>query len=228
MPSTRKATSRAKSMRTNSQPTISHVEDATLQGTDEEEVLFRLQSILADKALEALPLLNQLMQLLRPNPQEVVESEKRARSLVIAGVAEAEGDLEPFERLAHTEAATCKVLSALGVEARPTEIYRMGDLTEGKTRLIKCVLPSTKFLYKALRNAPTLRSLSGFDRIYIMRSMTRKEREKEKELRRQAHELNTTQHNGKKVYAVYRSQIAKAADIPKHPIQKTFDIARFI
>ncbi|KIH65668.1 hypothetical protein ANCDUO_04009 [Ancylostoma duodenale] len=103
MPSTRKTTSSAKTIRTYSQPTNSQVEDTAPPGTEKE------QSVLVDKAPEALPLLNQLIQLLRPNPQEIIESEKRARSLVIAGIAEADGDLEPFERLAHTETATCKV-----------------------------------------------------------------------------------------------------------------------
>ncbi|EYC36126.1 hypothetical protein Y032_0930g3090 [Ancylostoma ceylanicum] len=110
---------------------------------------------------------------------------------------------------------TSKVLCALGVEARPTEIYRMGDYSEGKVRLIKCVSPSERFFHKALRNAPTLRNLRGFDRIYIRRSMTREEREKDKDLRRQAHELNAKGLNGNKIYVVYRNQIVKVSDIPK-------------
>ncbi|KIH53930.1 hypothetical protein ANCDUO_15928 [Ancylostoma duodenale] len=91
----------------------------------------------------------------------------------------------------------------------------MGDVATGKTRLIKCVLPSERFLFKALRNAPDLQNLAGFDRVYIRRSMTRDEREMEKELRRQAHYLNLNQHNGSRVYVVYRSQLVRAADIAK-------------
>ncbi|KIH51004.1 hypothetical protein ANCDUO_18913, partial [Ancylostoma duodenale] len=163
--------------------------------------------ILSDKAPEGLPLLNQLLQLLKPNPLEIVEAEKRTRSIVIAGIPEHGRDLEPPDRVNHTEAMTCKVLNALGVEAHPSEIYRMDDVIEGNTRLIKCVLPSERFVVvKALCSAPALRNLSGFDLVYVRRSMTREEREKDKELRRQAHDLNLKEHHGSKVYVVYRSQ----------------------
>ncbi|EYC39262.1 hypothetical protein Y032_0665g1322 [Ancylostoma ceylanicum] len=217
MPATRKGTSTARTSKGHSQPTASSIATTGIQGpgSEKEEVIRKLQEILNDKAPEALPLLNQLLQLLKPNPQEIVEEEKRARSIVIAGIPEAEGDLEPVERVSHTEAMTYKVLNALGVEARPTEVYRMGDVAKGKTRLIKCVLPSERFLLKALRNAPALRNLTGFDHVYIRRSMTREEREKDRELRRQAHDLNINEHNGSKVYVVYRSQVVKVSDIPK-------------
>ncbi|KIH54541.1 hypothetical protein ANCDUO_15313 [Ancylostoma duodenale] len=191
---TRKTASNARTSKTDSQPTIQPTANTFATGPDKNEVIERLQSILAHKAPEALPLLDQLIQLLKPDPRELIESEKRTKSIVIAGIAEPEGVSDPFQRLAHTKAETCKVLSALGVEARPTEVYRMGDFTEGKARLIKCVLPSESFFRKALRNAPTLRHIHGFDHIYVRRSFTREQREKEKELRRQARKLNTTKH----------------------------------
>ncbi|EYC35300.1 hypothetical protein Y032_1083g3574 [Ancylostoma ceylanicum] len=217
MPATRKSVSTAKSTKAYSQPTASSepTTDFHGSGSGKEEVIHRLQVILNDKAPEGLPLLNQLLQLLKPNPLEIVEAEKRARSIVIAGIPEAGSDLEPLDRVNHTEAMTHKVLNALGVEARPNEIYRMGNVMEGKTRLIKCVLPSERFLFTALRNAPALRNLTGFDHVYIRRSMTREEREKDKELRRQAHNLNLTEHNGRKVYVVYRNQVVKASEIPQ-------------
>ncbi|EYC13163.1 hypothetical protein Y032_0044g1007 [Ancylostoma ceylanicum] len=137
MPATRKTTSTTRSVKAYSQPVRSNAPEPVHQESDKDQVILSLQSILANKAAEALPLLNHLIQLLRLNPREIIESEKGASSIVIAGIAEAEG--EPIERLAHTEAETCKVSSALGVEARPTEIYRMGDYTEGRARLIKCV-----------------------------------------------------------------------------------------
>ncbi|KIH47261.1 hypothetical protein ANCDUO_22682 [Ancylostoma duodenale] len=206
---TRKSAANTKFTKTDSQPAIPSTGTTFATGSDKNE------SILADKAPEALPLLDQLIQLLKPDPKVIIESEKRARSLVIAGITEAEGISDPLQRLAHTEAETCKVLSALGVEARPTEVHRMGDFNEGKARLIKCVLPSESFSRKALRNAPTLRHMHGFDHVYVRRSLTREEREKEKELRRQARELNMKEHNGSKVYVVYREQIVKVSDIPK-------------
>ncbi|KIH65490.1 hypothetical protein ANCDUO_04191 [Ancylostoma duodenale] len=207
MPSTRKTTfsqaaTNSRTTKANPTSSVTPSKAAASPESAKEEVTLRLRSILNDKAPEALPLLDQLLDMLRLDPCEIIESEKRARSIVIAGVAEAEGELVPVDRQAHTEAMTCRVLNALGVEARPTEIYRMGDYSEGEVRLIKCVLPSERFFHKALRNAPTLRNLRGFDRIFIRRSMTREEREREKDLRRQAHELNAKDHNGAKIYVV--------------------------
>lgn len=181
---------------------------------DKDQVLARLQSLLKAKAPEGLPLLQQLLDLLRQDPREIVEAEKRTRSIVIAGVAEAEPRCSPIERQTHTEEATVKILSALGVEARPTEVYRMGLFTEGKKRLIKCVLPSERFFIQALRNAPTLRSITGFDQIYVRKSMTRAEREQDRALRERAREINLREHNGSKVYVVYRNQVVKRSDIP--------------
>ena len=45
--------------------------------------------------------------------------------------------------------------------------------------------------------------------------MTREEHEKDRMLRKKAHELNMKKQNGNKVYVVYKSQIVKASDIPK-------------
>ncbi|KIH53929.1 hypothetical protein ANCDUO_15927 [Ancylostoma duodenale] len=80
MPATRKSSSTARTAKAYSKPTATaSVAPATVSHgprSDKEE-------------------------LLGPNPQEIVEEEKRARSLVIAGIPEAEGDLE---RVSRTEA----------------------------------------------------------------------------------------------------------------------------
>ncbi|EYC16424.1 hypothetical protein Y032_0033g2651 [Ancylostoma ceylanicum] len=223
MPIARKSTNSTKTTKA-AQTTSELPPPLTSKTSEKEQVISQLQAILEVKAPEALPLLNQLLQLSRIDPREIVETEKRSRSIVISGVAEAEGDLSPSERLAHTEAAVNNVLDVLGVEARPSEVYRMGALTEGKPRLIKCVLPSAQFYSVALRNARSLRSISGFDHIFVRRSMTREEREKDRDLRRQVRELNDKDHHGNRVFVVYRNQIVKASEIPKlkHSASKNF------
>ncbi|EYC34571.1 hypothetical protein Y032_0001g474 [Ancylostoma ceylanicum] len=75
-----------------------------------EHVLRRLKSILLDKAPEALSLLDELVVLLSPIPKEIVEEEKRARSVVIAGVAEAQISMPPFQRQLRTENSVHEIL----------------------------------------------------------------------------------------------------------------------
>ncbi|KIH56949.1 hypothetical protein ANCDUO_12868 [Ancylostoma duodenale] len=205
MPVTRKSTATARTTRALSQPVPEPASPVTSKTLEKEEVLSKLQAILETKAPEALPLLNQLLELSKINPREIIEN----------APAEAEGDLNPSERLAHTEAAVQNVLDVLGVEARPSEVYRLGVVSDGKPRLIKCVLPSQRFYFVALRNARSLRSVSGFDHIYVRRSMSREEREKDKHKRRQAQELNEKNHGGNRVFVVYGNQVVKASDIPK-------------
>lgn len=87
-----------------------------------------------------------------------------------------------------------------------------------------------KFFLKALRNAPSLRKLSGLDHLYIRRSMTREERENDKEPRKLTHDLNVKEYNGKKVHVVHRNEVVKASEIPKikpYMVQKTFKHAWF-
>ncbi|KAL6743105.1 hypothetical protein Aduo_016185 [Ancylostoma duodenale] len=181
---------------------------------DSQVLLSKLLAILEEKAPEAVPLLNQLITALRPNPKDIVESEKRSRSIVISGMPEAGIELTASQRQAHTELSVIKMLDALDIEAKPVEIYRMGTLTDGRARLIKCVFPSQTHFFGAMKKARLLRQLPDFERVYIRRSTTQSERELDRELRRQARELNDKEHAGEKVYAVYRKKVVKVRDIP--------------
>ncbi|KIH59341.1 hypothetical protein ANCDUO_10429 [Ancylostoma duodenale] len=83
---------------------------------DESTLVSKLQSILEEKAPEGLPLLEQLMKCLKPNPKEWVEAEKRSRSVVLSGVPEAEKGTHAVERQEHTERAVMEILGVLEVE----------------------------------------------------------------------------------------------------------------
>ncbi|KAK5983980.1 hypothetical protein GCK32_011688, partial [Trichostrongylus colubriformis] len=54
--------------------------------------------ILQKKAPEGLPLLEKLVDLLTPNPAEIVEAEKRARSIIIHGIPELGAEFPPSKR----------------------------------------------------------------------------------------------------------------------------------
>ncbi|RCN30110.1 hypothetical protein ANCCAN_24129 [Ancylostoma caninum] len=86
-----------------------------------EYVVSQLQAILTEKAPEGLPLLNQLLKILKPDPRELVEAEKRSRSIVLSGVPEAAVGTPAVERQEHTERAVMDILGVLEIEARPVE-----------------------------------------------------------------------------------------------------------
>ncbi|EYB97951.1 hypothetical protein Y032_0135g1910 [Ancylostoma ceylanicum] len=196
MPSQLPSSTNTGKKRKPSSPLINRQPLSTPVDEDGEQVVSKLKEILMNKAPEAIPLLNKLIEILTLTPKEIVESAKRARSVVFSGVAEADADLTPSERQVHTEESVQKILNVLGVEARPLEVYRMGKLVE------------------ALRNARSLRDYPEFNQIYVRRSMTPQEREKFKELRQRAYDLNQKEFNGRKVYVVYRDELVKACEIP--------------
>ncbi|EYC13523.1 hypothetical protein Y032_0043g763 [Ancylostoma ceylanicum] len=177
-------------------------------------LLSQLQSILREKAPEALPLLDQLWSTFKPDSKAIVEEEKRGRSIVISGVPEAENAVAS-QRQAHTENAVLSLLDKLDIETRPVEISRLGSINSSSPRLIKCVFSSKRYYLEALRKARLLRGIPDCSEIYIRRSMTRAERENDKALRQKAREMNKKEFNGNKVYVVYRDSIVKASEIPK-------------
>ncbi|KAK5972288.1 hypothetical protein GCK32_013556 [Trichostrongylus colubriformis] len=121
-------------------------------------LLSELHSVLQQKAPEALPLLEKLVSSLILDPTEIVEAEKRSRSVIIAGVPEKWEDSSPSQRQAATEEA----------------------------------------------NAKELRNVSEFENVFIRRSPTSEELEKERKLRARARELNEGLPNGERLYVVFR------------------------
>ncbi|EYC17562.1 hypothetical protein Y032_0030g2137 [Ancylostoma ceylanicum] len=214
MPSQRDDTKAVASKKKSTPPISSQIGSDSLTSPEAQVLVGQLLTLLEEKAPEGIPLLNQLISILQPNPQEIVESEKRSRSIIISGMPEAEKELTASQRQAHTEHSMTKMLDALEIETKPVEINRMGTLTGGKMRIIKCVFSSQKYFLEAIRKARLLRQIPGFDTVYIRRSMTKAEREKDRELRRQARELNEKEFGGEKVYVVYRDRVVKACDIP--------------
>ncbi|KIH49979.1 hypothetical protein ANCDUO_19945 [Ancylostoma duodenale] len=174
-------------------------------------LLLKINQILAKKAPECIQLVNDLISMV--SSVSSVSEEKRKRSAVVYGVEEADRSLPAVERQKFTEKKVEGILNALDIETRPVEVFRMGKPQEGKPRLIKIVFSSRSFFFDALRNAQRLRNNSLYSGIYLRRSMTADERDKDRALRAEARELNTKEGGGRKIYVVYKQKIVKASEI---------------
>ncbi|EYB84415.1 hypothetical protein Y032_0317g2330 [Ancylostoma ceylanicum] len=122
---------------------------------------------------------------------EKIEEEKRSRSIVISGLKECSPNTRPSQRQKDLEGKVTEILDALDMECRPVEVRRMGRLDPSRPRLVKVVFSTRQEWTHALAHAHLLRS-SGFDDVYIRRSMTVDERKQEYELRQIARERNKT------------------------------------
>ncbi|PIO76139.1 hypothetical protein TELCIR_01787 [Teladorsagia circumcincta] len=179
------------------------------------ELLSQINQILITKAPEVIQLLNQFLSKLPLLMTDVVERDKRQRSVVMYGIPEAENGLSPSMRLDHTEKFVSGILDSLDTETRPVEVYRMGRFVEGKPRIVKCVFSSRRFMLDILSKARCLRIFPKYKEVFVRRSMTIDERQKERDLRERARELNDNEFEGKKVYVVYKGAVIKASEIPR-------------
>nr|CDJ90946.1 hypothetical protein HCOI_01249700 [Haemonchus contortus] len=157
---------------------------------------------------------NMLIALSEKIPMEfadLLESDKRSRSIVISGLEEGQDGLRSSARQRDLEDKVARVLDAVDVECRPAEIYRVGKPNSKHPRLVKVVLPSRSHRRRALANARLLRD-TGFPKIFIRRSMTEDERKREYELRQEARERN--KGSGVREWVVYHGQLKRAAELP--------------
>uniref|UniRef100_A0A7I4Z3B6 DUF218 domain-containing protein n=1 Tax=Haemonchus contortus TaxID=6289 RepID=A0A7I4Z3B6_HAECO len=106
---------------------------------------------------------------------DLIEGDKRSRSIVISGLEEGQDGLRPSARHRDLEDKVANVLDAVDVECRPIEIYRMGKPNSKLPRLVKVVLPSRAHWRRALANARLLRD-AGLPKVFMRRSMTEDER----------------------------------------------------
>ncbi|KAL6742354.1 hypothetical protein Aduo_015510 [Ancylostoma duodenale] len=86
-------------------------------------------------------------------------------------------------KLTHDFTCVTQLLDYLDVECKPTAVYRMGKMTTNYPRLIKVVLPASKFQKQAIKRAPRLRFFSPQRGIYLRASLTWEERQRRREER---------------------------------------------
>lgn len=187
---------------------------------DFEAVLLQLQMFLRRRH-RRLCQFSIVFHLLTPNPSEIVEADKRARSIVVYGVAEWDQDMTSTCRQKSTGNSLATTLNALDLAVRPTEVYRLGRKTPDKNRLIKCVFLSRRFYFEVLKNARLLRNIPEFSNVYIWKSLTLNERLKDKVFRARAGELYGSGHNGERIYVVYNGQVVKSPTLQTRKRQKT-------
>ncbi|KIH60879.1 hypothetical protein ANCDUO_08857 [Ancylostoma duodenale] len=129
------------------------------------------------------------------------------RSIVIHGIPELPTNALPSERQADVEARVSDVFDALGVEARPWAVFRMGKMSETRPRLTKVILYSRSQFFAILEKARSLRQMSNYEHIFIRASLTEAERRREYDLRKEVRDRN--QLLGHKQFVVYRGEIVK-------------------
>ncbi|EYC03671.1 hypothetical protein Y032_0092g2553 [Ancylostoma ceylanicum] len=125
------------------------------------------------------------------------------RSIVIHGIPELPTNALPSERQADVEARVSDVFDALGVEARPWAVFRMGKMSETRPRLTKVILHSRSQFFPILGRARSLRQMSDYKHIFIRASITEAERRREYDLRKEVRDRN--QLLGHKKFVVYRA-----------------------
>ncbi|KIH62664.1 hypothetical protein ANCDUO_07052 [Ancylostoma duodenale] len=162
---------------------------SALSSDNPDSILAELHSILEEKAPEGIPLLEKLVSLLTPDPHDIVEADKRSRSIIISGVPEGDTNSSPSCRQLATEKHVTNILDALDIEARPAEVYRD---------------------------------------VFIRKSMTFSEREKDKQLRAQARELKKDVSD-EDFFVVYNEQVVERSEIVnlRRPLGKTIRLIPF-
>lgn len=134
----------------------------------------------------------------------------RERSLVVAGLKEADESLNLDDRCESDRKGVARILGYLEVETMPVQVYRMGKRSD-HPRLLKLVMPSRSFLLTALKNANKLRGNSEFQGIFIRKSMSKEERVKHGEMRACLKDLRAKDPSSK--FVIYRGEIWHKDDI---------------
>ncbi|KAK6013448.1 hypothetical protein OSTOST_21234 [Ostertagia ostertagi] len=127
-----------------------------------------------------------------------------ARSIVVSGVPESQSP-NSVDRAHHDIQCICSLLNFLGIECIPSMVFRMGIKNSSRPRLLKVVLPSSRFQIETIKRAPRLRFFSQRG-VYIRPSLTKEERER----RREARQKNSDRNNNTAVETTQRSNSERA------------------
>ncbi|VDL73008.1 unnamed protein product [Nippostrongylus brasiliensis] len=139
----------------------------------------KLKELLNQKSSAPLPTVT----LSPPNDEFLREHEfERLRSIVIAGAPESTAS-SPTDRATDDVKFVYSVLDHLNVECIPCSVYRLGRPSNMNVcRLIKVVLPTSRYQQLAVKRASRLRSF--FQRgVYLRPSLTKEERQRQREER---------------------------------------------
>lgn len=127
------------------------------------------------------------------SPNAVLSMEpdiERKRSIVLSNIPESSAQ-SPSERVGHDIACVNQILDFLNIECNPMTVYRMGKLDARRPRLMKVVLPASRFQMEAVRRAPRLRFSPSHRGVYLRPSLTKEERERRRGERLSSRRLGT-------------------------------------
>ena len=116
-----------------------------------------------------------------PSHVTVTSDPDLERSVVIRGVPENYSN-STFDRTTHDYSCVNTLLNFLGVECFPKAVYRMGSPRSNSSRLLKVVLPTSRFQKEVIKRKAKLR-YSSYNGVFIRSSLTKEERDRRREQR---------------------------------------------
>lgn len=97
-----------------------------------------------------------------------------SRDVIFSGVVESCA-IRASDRVAHDLQCVRQILDFLGIECKPSAVYRMG---RGNPRILKVSFPASRFAFATVKRAPMLNKSRLFRQIHIRHSLPREVREK--------------------------------------------------
>lgn len=112
------------------------------------------------------------------------EEKERRRSIVLIGLDESNAGNER-EKFKEDKIKVAEIMDELDVGCEPVHVYRMGIPNEGKSRLVKVVLPTSFFQSQCLKNAKKLKNSVLYQKVFIRPSRTKEQRQADYLLRQE-------------------------------------------
>lgn len=125
------------------------------------------------------------------DPHAAHETVEMSRAVVIGNVPESRSE-SPVQRAEHDFHSVSCIVNSLGVECKPTAVYRMGTVGN-RPRLLKVILPTRKFQRTLVSRASWLRN-SQFRGTWLRESLPKEERDRRREERNRTRDHRT--HTG--------------------------------
>ncbi|KAF8356309.1 hypothetical protein PRIPAC_97932 [Pristionchus pacificus] len=119
---------------------------------------------------------------------DAIEKEKRERSVVVQGLPESSA-MKASERMADDHARVISMLDLIDLEHSPAAIFRMGEKSETRPRLLKVMFHSRTAQTTFLSKSRTV--TSNFPNVFVRPSLTKSEREAAFLLREKKRQLKT-------------------------------------
>ncbi|KAF8374689.1 hypothetical protein PRIPAC_81118 [Pristionchus pacificus] len=119
---------------------------------------------------------------------DAIEKEKRERSVVVQGLPESSAT-KASERMTDDHARVISMLDLIDLEHSPAAIFRMGEKSETRPRLLKVMFHSRTAQTTFLSKSRTV--TSNFPNVFVCPSLTKSEREAAFLLREKKRQLKT-------------------------------------